>query len=509
MYELPMPTMADLQSVVDAHWNKAWAISDASAVSRMTHESLISLTEVSQGSVHYSDGTFKELTNEQTETLVRRFCDGEKQEGTIKLAVGDAAEESLGRWRTVFPGARIRINYFLSTGPAKGLRADYDNHHVFAVQLIGEKIWSLGARVVVASPESPSFYPENEPKIETTVRTKVGDILYIPPGGWHCAETDKLSVHATVGIYPPTYAEYLRQLISKRAATDIVLRSELPLVRAGVDDEIRFDAPSLIVVRELADRVARVSWDERTRLSSELRLLHEAERTETIARLIAEIWSEAEYYGRVALYLRGSMARPSTSKFQPWDIDLVLITRQVVSDKARRSSRGKADGVELDIKYATVRDLISVERELPTRLLLRKEGILLYGRDIVCDLSSARPSSIMAAAIASRQIEACRINDKVLSKEGGDVVTTQRFAKAALRLATPLIMVQLSRLERDPLVCGWFISANYPDLRQASDYLIACIRGENDMSEIQERSRQLLDGLLPSLKEVGNNANDQ
>ena len=497
-----MPTTEDLQSVIDTHWSRSWALRKVSSQTVMTTEMLNELAETCEGSAHYPDGTFEELSTEQTKVWIRRFCDGERLEGTVKLAIGDTDETTLADWKAIFPGSNVRINYFLSTGPAKGIRPHYDNHHVFAVQLIGEKTWGLGPKVAVSSPEAPDFYPEIDPPVEATVQTKVGDVLYIPPGGWHGAETREHSVHATVGIYPPTYAEYLRQLISSRASSDVVLRSELPIAQSNIESGVCFSAPSLEVTKELTDRVVRVSLKERADLSSKMDLLHSEELTASVLKLAGDIWCEAEVYGRVGLYLRGSVARTSIPGIHPWDIDLVLVTRQEVPEAARRLARDKIDGLELDMKYVTVHDLIKVDRELPTRLLLRSEGVLLFGQDIVCAIPSVKPSPLMAAIIASRQAEACRINDTVMSDGTSDGVLVQRFAKAALRLATPLIMLQVNRLERDPVACGWFISANYPELRQASEYLVACVRGVNDLGEVQLMCRVLLDGLQGELGQI-------
>lgn len=506
MHEFPMPKGIDLQRVIDANWNRSWALSKTSTAPEMTPIMLSELAEISEGSVHYPDGTFNELSTEQTKAWIRRFCDGEKLEGTVKLAVGDTGETTLVRWKNIFPGANVRLNYFLSTGPAKGIRPHYDNHHVFAVQLIGEKTWGLGPKVAVTSPEAPSFYPETDPPIEATIQTKVGDVLYIPPGGWHGAETEERSMHATVGIYPPTYAEYLRQLISSRAGSDVVLRSELPVTQSNIETGVRFGAPSLAVTKELTDRVARVSLDERTSLSRKMNLPQGEELTDAVLKLIKSIWDEAEVYGRVGFYLRGSVARPSIPGIQPWDIDLALITRQVIPDEARRMERDETAGLELDMKYVTVHDLINADRELPTRSLLRSEGVLLFGQDIVCEIPSAKPSPVMAAVIASRQAEACRVNDAEMSDGVDDNVMIRRFAKAALRLATPFIMLQLNRLERDPVICGWFISASHPELRKASEYLVASVRGTNDLSEVQAMCRVLLDGLQGNLEQVESQA---
>ena len=378
---------------------------------------------------------------------------------------------------------------------------------MFAVQLLGEKSWGLGPKIVVATPEAASFYPKQDPPVETVVQTKCGDVLYIPPGGWHGAETEVWSVHATIGIYPPTHAEYLRQLIAERASSDVVLRSELPPVILG-GTTVSFGAPSLATARQLAERTARVSVSSRSQIASRLGLVCKAEMTDAVTRVTESIWQEASAYKPVALYLRGSTARSNAPGIQPWDIDLVLVTRLAIPENAIRPTREGLPDVELDLKYITVRDLISADRELPVRLLLRSEGVLLLGRDIVCELPTITPSPRMTAAIASRQVDACRANDAILEHADDDTMMIRRCAKAALRLATPLIMQELGRLERDPVMCGWFIAARYPDVRAASEYLTACVRGENvSGTATREAARQLLNRLQEDLSEMEVNAN--
>jgi|GEM_PF-1429479 len=510
MHILPQPSDLDIENVVEAHWNKSWAMLKATANVEVTPEMLETLAENGQGSLHFSDGSFKELSSDQTRAMVHQFCARENLEGTLKIAFGNASDGSLDAWTRVFPGATVKLNYFLSTGPAKGLRPHYDDHHVFAVQLLGEKSWGLGPKIVVATPEAASFYPKQDPPVETVVQTKRGDVLYIPPGGWHGAETEVWSVHATIGIYPPTHAEYLRQLIAERASSDVVLRSELlPVIRKG-DSTVRFGAPSLATAKQLAERAARVSVGNRSQLASRLQLVCKAEMTDAVAQITESIWQEASAYSPVALYLRGSMARSNAPGIQPWDIDLVLVTRLVIPENVIRSTREGLPDVELDLKYITVRDLISADRELPVRLLLRSEGVLLLGRDIVCELPTVTPSPRMAAAIASRQVDACRVNDTILEHASDDAMMIRRCAKAALRLATPLIMQELGRLERDPVVCGWFIAARYPDVRTASEYLTACVRGENvSNTATREAARRLLNRLQEDLSEMEVNANGQ
>jgi len=101
-------------------------------------------------------------------------------------------------------------------------------------------------------------------------------------------------------------------------------------------------------------------------------------------------------------------------------------------------------------------------------------------------------------------MSACRVNDAILEHEEDGSMMVRRCAKAALRLATPFIMVEAGRLERDPMVCGWFLAARYPDLCAATDYLAACVRGDSTArAATKEAARQLLDGLREDLSKIG------
>jgi ribosomal protein L16 Arg81 hydroxylase len=101
-----------------------------------------------------------------------------------------------------------QVNAYITPPGSQGLVPHYDDHDVLILQIQGSKIWHLynGANVplhemrrddkTVASDDLP---------LPTDVRLKVGDLLYLPRGRVHEAETDsEPSIHLTVGIHAPT-----------------------------------------------------------------------------------------------------------------------------------------------------------------------------------------------------------------------------------------------------------------------------------------------------------------
>ena len=101
-----------------------------------------------------------------------------------------------------------QVNAYITPPGSQGLVPHYDDHDVLILQIQGTKIWHLynGANVpphemrrddkTVASDGLP---------LPTDLRLEVGDLLYLPRGRVHEAETNsEPSIHLTVGIHAPT-----------------------------------------------------------------------------------------------------------------------------------------------------------------------------------------------------------------------------------------------------------------------------------------------------------------
>lgn len=125
----------------------------------------------------------------------------------------------------------VTPNLYLSPGGPPGLAPHYDTHDVFVLQIAGEKRWSLHTPVV-PTPLLASFQPVLDPETlsppahEVTLRA--GDLLYVPRGWIHHAQTETFSLHATIGVYPTQWCDLLTAMVHTAAARDIRLRQALP-----------------------------------------------------------------------------------------------------------------------------------------------------------------------------------------------------------------------------------------------------------------------------------------
>jgi lysine-specific demethylase/histidyl-hydroxylase NO66 len=125
--------------------------------------------------------------------------------------------------------SRITLNGYFSFGPSDGIPIHYDPHHIFAIQLYGEKTWSLGLNQSELFPHSALTMSDNlkhDPSIG--LKLKAGEMLYLPPGRLHSVRTESHSVHIAAGIHTPRCFQAISGLLDKAAASHPELRSDMP-----------------------------------------------------------------------------------------------------------------------------------------------------------------------------------------------------------------------------------------------------------------------------------------
>jgi len=102
----------------------------------------------------------------------------------------------------------IQLNAYLTPPGSRGLVPHYDDHDVLILQLQGSKIWHLYDGVDIpphAMQRRDKTVPTDGLPLPTDLRVEVGDVLYLPRGLVHAADTDaEPSIHLTVGIHAPT-----------------------------------------------------------------------------------------------------------------------------------------------------------------------------------------------------------------------------------------------------------------------------------------------------------------
>lgn len=150
---------------------------------------------------------------------------------TIKISDVEQFDDGLRMLKTASEqlfSCEISLNCYFSYGPAKGVSAHYDDYHIFAIQISGQKRWELGPIMV----QNPHYQLKNqivEPESEGIFKTvSAGEILYLPPGLWHEAETTDSSVHLTLGVRMPRCFQLIQEKVSAAARIHHELRDDRP-----------------------------------------------------------------------------------------------------------------------------------------------------------------------------------------------------------------------------------------------------------------------------------------
>ena len=124
-----------------------------------------------------------------------------------------------------------QVNAYVTPPESQGFVAHYDEHDVLILQIRGSKIWHLyngadvpphemrrGEAVDMAGLPSP-----------TDVRTEAGDVLYVPRGRVHAAEsTSEPSIHLTVGVHAPTLLALVIRSLYSMSYSDDRVHTRLP-----------------------------------------------------------------------------------------------------------------------------------------------------------------------------------------------------------------------------------------------------------------------------------------
>lgn len=134
---------------------------------------------------------------------------------------------------------QVGANIYCSFGGVQAFETHYDLHHVFAIQVEGEKTWRLYENRAEAPVDFPvedasgrRWFAETRGALMTEVRMRPGDVLYLPRGWYHDAlTTDGASLHVTLSV-TPLYGRIMFRLLEAAAMQDPAFRAWLP---SGVD----------------------------------------------------------------------------------------------------------------------------------------------------------------------------------------------------------------------------------------------------------------------------------
>jgi bifunctional lysine-specific demethylase and histidyl-hydroxylase NO66 len=129
--------------------------------------------------------------------------------------------------------SRVEVNAYLTPRGSQALRPHYDSHDVIVVQIGGVKVWRLyrsDVRYPLHGSISPSPFSRDELPEPRVVEVAAGDVMYVPRGWIHEAETaDVSSLHLTVGIYPPLWRDFIAKTLDALTLRHEGLRRALPV----------------------------------------------------------------------------------------------------------------------------------------------------------------------------------------------------------------------------------------------------------------------------------------
>ncbi|MFY2861790.1 cupin domain-containing protein [Mycobacterium sp. THU-M104] len=126
----------------------------------------------------------------------------------------------------------VQVNAYITPPASRGLVPHYDDHDVVILQIDGSKTWHLFGDVRI-----PPHQMQNRDKTvgaealrsPTDVRTRAGDVLYLPRGLVHAADAGaQPSVHLTVGLHAPTALTLAIGALHSLSFRDDRLNAQLP-----------------------------------------------------------------------------------------------------------------------------------------------------------------------------------------------------------------------------------------------------------------------------------------
>jgi bifunctional lysine-specific demethylase and histidyl-hydroxylase NO66 len=142
-----------------------------------------------------------------------------------------------------------QVNAYVTPPESAGFIPHYDEHDVLILQVQGSKIWHVYTEVDV-----PPHEMERREAVDTAalpsptdLRLEVGDVLYLPRGRVHGAETNsEPSLHLTVGIHAPTVLTLIIRALHSLSLRDDRVHTRLPprylddaAVRASLEVPVR------------------------------------------------------------------------------------------------------------------------------------------------------------------------------------------------------------------------------------------------------------------------------
>ena len=157
--------------------------------------------------------------------------------------------------------ALVWVNLYWTPPNARGLREHVDTHDTVILQISGQKRWTIRSGTVPLPMRgmNPPVDAASAGEQVNDLTLRAGDLLYIPRGFVHSAETTNAdSLHLTIAIEPYLWQDLIRDLVSDAAEGEVELRGSVPLpllrrlAQGGAADAAAVEKVAALLSRLLA-----------------------------------------------------------------------------------------------------------------------------------------------------------------------------------------------------------------------------------------------------------------
>jgi hypothetical protein len=123
-----------------------------------------------------------------------------------------------------------KVNAYATPPGSQGFAPHYDQHNVLILQIHGAKLWHLyGAATAPHEMQRHTEVVAADLPAPTDFLLEAGDVLYLPRGQVHSAETtSEPSVHLTIGMHAPTALTLLSHMLYLLSVRDDRVHALLP-----------------------------------------------------------------------------------------------------------------------------------------------------------------------------------------------------------------------------------------------------------------------------------------
>lgn len=175
---------------------------------------------------------------------------------------------ALARGLEVDLNFETQCNAYITPPGSQGFLPHYDDHDVIVLQIQGSKRWHIyegEGDVPTRELQQREIFVGEDLSPATLMTLTAGDLLYMPRGRVHAAETlDETSIHLTLGIHPPNMLELIKAALDTMAIRDDRVLERLPprylndpAQRARLADQAR-DLLAALDDRAIGDAVGSI-----------------------------------------------------------------------------------------------------------------------------------------------------------------------------------------------------------------------------------------------------------